>query len=332
MHTLRLKKPNMSKKVAIIGAGIAGLTLAKLLSASATVDVFEKSRGVGGRMATRKHQAFNFDHATAGFSAQSEDFRQFLTTLDPTYITRWQPKVLDLQQASYQTTSSYYIGLPGMNGICKALLGDYTLHKTTQITHIQRQETWTLTDSDNRCYQGYDWLIITSPAPQTLALLATTTPPVSWIDTLKSIQTKPCHTIMYGLKQPLELSYDIGLINNSILEKIHNNTRRPGSDQTTLVIHSSSQWAAQTLSEDEAMIKQVMTDSLRDYIKINTYSIAYQSLHTWRYAEVSKPCTHRYLVDDAQALAVCGDGFMASGVEGAYRSADFLGRYLSHRV
>ena len=47
MHTLRLKKPNMSKKIAIIGAGIAGLTLAKLLSASATVDVFEKSRGVG---------------------------------------------------------------------------------------------------------------------------------------------------------------------------------------------------------------------------------------------------------------------------------------------
>ncbi|MDE4959738.1 NAD(P)-binding protein, partial [Francisella tularensis subsp. holarctica] len=37
-------------KIAIIGAGIAGLTAAKILKDSAQVIVFEKSRGVSGRM------------------------------------------------------------------------------------------------------------------------------------------------------------------------------------------------------------------------------------------------------------------------------------------
>ena len=40
-------------KIAIIGAGLAGLTLARALPAHAEVTLFEKSRGIGGRMATR---------------------------------------------------------------------------------------------------------------------------------------------------------------------------------------------------------------------------------------------------------------------------------------
>lgn len=50
------------KRIAIIGAGLAGLTLAREINASADVHVFEKYHGVGGRMAHRHLEGFDFDH------------------------------------------------------------------------------------------------------------------------------------------------------------------------------------------------------------------------------------------------------------------------------
>ena len=41
-------------KIAVIGAGLGGLIAARLLNNLADVSVFEKARGVGGRMSTRR--------------------------------------------------------------------------------------------------------------------------------------------------------------------------------------------------------------------------------------------------------------------------------------
>ena len=66
------------KKVAIIGAGLAGLTLARRLRGFASVTVLEKSRGLGGRMATRRSDNFEFDHGAQFFTARSTAFRDFI--------------------------------------------------------------------------------------------------------------------------------------------------------------------------------------------------------------------------------------------------------------
>ena len=55
----------MAKRVAIIGAGMAGLAAARLLrEAGAGCMIFDKSRGLGGRMATRRAGDFSFDHGS----------------------------------------------------------------------------------------------------------------------------------------------------------------------------------------------------------------------------------------------------------------------------
>ena len=43
----------MLKNIAIIGAGISGLIAARNLIQKHNVTIFDKSRGVGGRMSTR---------------------------------------------------------------------------------------------------------------------------------------------------------------------------------------------------------------------------------------------------------------------------------------
>ena len=62
--------------VIVIGAGLSGLTAARdLRAAGADVVVLEKSRGVGGRAATRRWDGWPVDHGAQFFTARSEDFR-----------------------------------------------------------------------------------------------------------------------------------------------------------------------------------------------------------------------------------------------------------------
>ena len=56
----------MSRKVVIIGAGAAGLTCAKqLIKSGFKVSIFEKSRGLGGRMASRRIENGIFNHGAS---------------------------------------------------------------------------------------------------------------------------------------------------------------------------------------------------------------------------------------------------------------------------
>ena len=68
-------------KIAVIGAGLAGLTVARELSQYHQVTVFEKSRGVGGRLATRYAGDYEFDHGAQFFTAKSPQFQAFLKPL-----------------------------------------------------------------------------------------------------------------------------------------------------------------------------------------------------------------------------------------------------------
>jgi predicted NAD/FAD-dependent oxidoreductase len=67
--------------IAVVGAGLPGLVAARQLQAFADVTVFEKSRGAGGRMATRYAGEFKFDHGAQFFTARTTAFRDFLEPL-----------------------------------------------------------------------------------------------------------------------------------------------------------------------------------------------------------------------------------------------------------
>jgi predicted NAD/FAD-dependent oxidoreductase len=69
------------KRIAIIGAGLSGLVLARRLGDIAQVTIFEKFRSVGGRMATRYAHDYEFDHGAQFFTARTLEFREFLQPL-----------------------------------------------------------------------------------------------------------------------------------------------------------------------------------------------------------------------------------------------------------
>ncbi len=65
-----------NKKIAVIGAGMAGITIARKLAQNNKVIIFDKARGIGGRMATRRIGDYHFDHGAQYFTAKNSDFKE----------------------------------------------------------------------------------------------------------------------------------------------------------------------------------------------------------------------------------------------------------------
>src|SRR3954454_16805685 len=69
-------------KLAIIGAGVAGLAAARALRQrrpDLAITVYEKSRDLGGRVATCRRDGFVFDHRAQNMKAPTPELEQLLT-------------------------------------------------------------------------------------------------------------------------------------------------------------------------------------------------------------------------------------------------------------
>ena len=127
------------KKIAIIGAGLSGLTLAQTLNGYADVTIFEKSRGVGGRMSTRYANPFQFDHGAQFFTVRSEKFLEFLTPyIDRNLIGLWHRKhVTNLGAAEVTHMESCYVAAPKMTELARELSTKLNIKTQTEITRIK---------------------------------------------------------------------------------------------------------------------------------------------------------------------------------------------------
>src|SRR5437868_1068414 len=69
-------------QLAIIGAGMAGLAAARALrqrQPGLAITIYEKSRGLGGRAATRRRDGFVFDHGAQYMKAPTPELERLLT-------------------------------------------------------------------------------------------------------------------------------------------------------------------------------------------------------------------------------------------------------------
>ena len=160
-------------RVAIVGAGLAGLTVARQIGDIAQTVIFEKSRGTGGRMATRRAPPFEFDHGAQYFTAREPEFIATIRSWQQAGIVDiWQSRFVELDRGAVVTERQWdadfphFVGKPGMSAIGRHLSAGLDVRLQTAVGAVTPQGSgWQLVGPDGSELGVFDWVIVTAPAP-----------------------------------------------------------------------------------------------------------------------------------------------------------------------
>jgi renalase len=314
-------------KIAIIGSGISGLSAAHLLKDYANITLFEKARGVSGRISTRRAEPYFFDHGAQYFTARTKVFKDFIQPLlDQGTIERWNARYVKfkgnqiIERRNWRDEEPRYVGIPGMNHVAKFLAKGLNIHINTRIASLNHQGTWQLTDEQGQQYAGFDWVICTAPSPQAVELLPKS---FAYHSNIKVIKMRACFSLMLGFQQSLPLDFEAAHVTDADLSWIAVNSHKPQrTDLFTLMVHSSEDYAEAHIDDDRNKAMKHLINETSHIIGQDVSQADYKNIHVWRYANnADKKQKSPTFIDPDLKLAACGDWCLGGRVEGAFTSA-----------
>ena len=325
-------------KIAIIGAGLSGLVLAKELAPHAKVTVFEKARGVSGRMSTRYADPYQFDHGAQFFTAKTEAFQAFLEPLIAQgIVARWDARFVELDrdrviaQRQWGEEHPHYVGMPKMNQMAKSLAEGLEIKLQTRIVKIEKEGAgWHLCDDIGKSHGTFDWVISTAPPVQSAELL-----PPAFIHHAIFQQTKmsACFSLMLGFSKPLPLPWDAALVRDADISWISVNSSKPDRPEGfSLLINSTNAWAEQHLDDDREAVQAYLCKEVSRIIGHDVMQADHIALHGWAYANIGKQKGEPSLLDAQNQLAACGDWCIQGRVEAAFTSAMDLANQMKEQL
>ncbi|HHP7245074.1 MAG TPA: NAD(P)/FAD-dependent oxidoreductase [Elainellaceae cyanobacterium] len=354
--------------VAVIGAGLAGLVCARQLhQAGYRVVVLEKSRGLGGRVATRRIQGYQFNHGVPYLEAQGELSQQLLTSLEQRgTIIPWTGHVYDLTSDQSVTPpliqrfdgARRYHAQSGLTSVAKDLAENLEIYRnhrvraialSTDLTH----QVWTLhiDTNPNSAIASIQTnaVVMAIPAPQALALISPLMPLDSIQDaaiTLKSIRFEPCLSVMAAYRPSAISDWQEKATSQSFIHcgdhpDLRLATLVKANDSASLlataVIQSSADYARQhlELSDLEPIGQQLLHQADR-LLGDGLNSPEWLQVHRGRYAFCSTSYSKPYLaIAHPLPMVFSGDWCQGCQIEDALRSgsesAMFINRHLQNR-
>ena len=328
-------------RVAVIGAGIAGLSCAKaLLHAGFSVSVFGKSRGPAGRMSTRRGDGWQCDHGAQYFTARDPEFRAEVTRwCEAGVAAKWSPALGVIGGAAGRhpdTELERFVGVPRMTAPARFIADELDLALGSTVTTLERTpDGWVLHFLESEAVSGvFDALVLALPAPQAKALLAQSASALSadsgLLGVAGSVTMTGSWAVMLRYEQKVDLPFEAAFVNAGPLRWIARDCSKPGRDgQETWLLHATAQWSEAHI-EDEA--DRAGTLLLQAFEALGGPAPQAWSAHRWRYADTEGPLERVFVWDCADAVGLCGDWLNGGKVEGAWRSGLRLAQQLQREM
>jgi len=319
----------MTKKtIAIIGAGLAGLSCAvRLTELGHHVELFEKSRGAAGRMSTKRGEGWAADHGAQYFTARDPLFiEQVKKWLTDQAVALWTPeiKVFEANQwTTFQSQDLRYVGTPAMNSPAKQLASGLLLHTSQTIDALSHKDgQWFLQSAEaGAIAQGFDALILAIPGPQALALAKHLDPDIEAIAGQSNM--KGCWTLMARFQHKPTVSFEAAFVNQEIISWVARNSSKPQrTGQESWTIQANPLWSQEFIElSKEDVADQMLACAKKLGLDCTGAEI---SMHRWRYASGSTTATLGFYSNPSLHLGMCGDWLNGGRVEGAWLSGYHL--------
>jgi predicted NAD/FAD-dependent oxidoreductase len=291
------------QEIAIVGAGAAGACAAYALRDAAAVTVFEKSRGVCGRAATRRHRGCHYDYGANYLRDDDPRVERLVTEVldtdglvevrEPIYTfdadgTIAEGRDGDGHRWSYRA---------GITQFAKRLFArtDARVELETRVGRLARaSEDWRVLDDDRDHLGTFDAVVLTPPAPQTAALLDAT----AWDHPVRTdlqaaveaVEYRPVYSALLHYPFEVELPY-YALINTDrdhALGWLSREECKPGhvpDGESLLVAQMGPDWSRRRYDDDPDDVVADATSVVADLLDDDRLRDPDWTDHQgWRYA------------------------------------------------
>ena len=315
--------------IAIVGAGLAGLSCAAALQAAGRgVVLFEKSRGPAGRMSTRNGDDWQCDFGAQYFVVRDPSFRDEVQRWTDAGVAQlWQPRLSSFVGRAWKPTRTAlarHVGVPAMTAPAHWLARGLEVRSQATVQPLVWTEGgWKLQFAEPGIPDAvFGSVLLAVPAPQAQALLGEHAPGLGVVAGRAGMQA--CWSLMLRFDAPVPWELDAAFVNQGPLRWMARDTSKPGRPRhETWVLHATAEWSHDHLEDDPADVARAM---LKAFADLGGPAPAAWTAHRWRYATNAPPLTEGCAWDAAAGLGLCGDWLHGGKVEGAWLSGQALAR------
>ena len=328
------------QRVAVIGAGVAGLSCARELRLRGFHPVvFEAGDRLGGRCSSRNTRIGWFDDGAQSISGDTRlaayvaERPGELAALHPWTVPatpaqdepkgRDRDKEQDEEDTSRTLKLAGVVGVPSMLALAHAIARPLEIRLGTPIRQAQRRGArWVLNGAAGEIEEDFQALVLAVPAPLALPL-AQQSPRLE--QALRAVRYSSRWVLMLGSERPAGLPGYREFQGSPIarVAAMHSKPGRPSAAPQRWFIEADERWSLQHEHDDAETVAELLHDIFCAHagraVKPN-FLLAYQ----WRNAFVQKPANLRGqadgLWDDEVRLGICGDSVVASQVDQVHHS------------
>lgn len=308
-------------RIGIIGAGIAGLACAEELTAVGhQVRLFDKGRGPGGRMSTRRIPTSvgeaNFDHGAQYFTARSHTFqRKIAAWVSDGAAAQWPSAGIDA-----------YVGVPTMNAPVRLMAKGQSIDWNTLVERIEKTgRSWRLILERSEPID-VDIVVIATPAEQASDLLASVAPDLA--TRARAVISEPCWSLMLAFLNEVPIAQNCWQGKDIIGWAARNNSKPGRIGPESWVVQASPIWSKLHIEADPEWVSVTLKVALSKMLGLSLPPVAAESCHRWRFAR-SGADGSRALFDRNRQIGLCGDWLIGPRVESAWLSGKALAILMS---
>lgn len=317
-------------RIAIIGAGIAGLSAAGALkNAGLEPVVFDKGRGPGGRIVSKRTSYGDIDLGTQYFTARDGAFRAAVDdwrragVVEPWAVT---PMVLPERQPA--RAQERLVAVPRMSALARHMADGVDVHCGVQVSEMIRESpAWAIYDRHGGCLGRFDSVLLTAPAPQAQSLLAEPSPRLA--ARVVAAPMQPCWSVGVVLEKPLDVDFEAGFPSSGPLAwvaRLGSRPQRP-DDPEIWTLHATDAWSEANIEWSEDAVGECLAQSFSELVRRQPL-IRDRIAHRWRFARARAALAESAGYLEHDHLLCAGDWVTDGQVEGAWRSGRAAARRL----